>query len=144
MTGTLNVQLAVALLGAALLATSCEEPPRLSSPPKVVGWKRVAAFSGRGNLLTETFTSDTGSFRVHWEATNETAPGLGTLKVAFRSGDSGRVIMEPVDHRGVGKGTSEVSDMVRWYYLTIESTAVDWAVTIEEPIMGHSIFPSDP
>ena len=75
----------------------------------------MGAWSGRGNAQTESFTSDTGGFRVRWETRNETGPGAGTLKVIFRSGDSGRPIIEAVDARGVGRDEVEVADNVRWY-----------------------------
>ena len=88
--------------------------------------------------------SDNGSFRIHWETKNESSPGAGRLKVAFRSGDSGRVIIDAVDQKGVSSDSAEVGDMVRWYYLTIDSANVDWAVTVEEPIMGWTGFRSDP
>jgi hypothetical protein len=44
---------------------------------------------------------------VKWETKNETKPGQGTLKVVFRSGDSGRDIMDAVDARGVGRGVAD-------------------------------------
>ena len=88
--------------------------------------------------------SDNGTFRIHWEAKNESPPGKGTLKVAFRSGDSGRVIIDAVDHKGVGSDTAVVGDQVRWYYLTIDSANLDWSVSVEEPIMGHSVRRRDP
>jgi hypothetical protein len=110
----------------------------------VVGWKPLASWSGHGNLQTETFTSDNGSFRIHWETSNESPKGRGSLKVAFRSGDSGRVIIDAVDQKGVGRGSDEVGDNVRWYYLTIDSANIDWTVTVEEPIMGRTTSRTDP
>jgi hypothetical protein len=111
----------------------------------VVAWHVAGTWSGRGNVQTTTFTSDTGAFRVRWETRNETAPGQGRLKVQFRSGDSGRVIMEPVDQRGVGSGSVEAADHVlRWYYLTIEAEHLDWEVAVDEPVMGHTIPRADP
>jgi len=98
----------------------------------------VGAWSGRGNAQTESFTSDTGGFRVRWETRNESAPGAGRLKVVFRSGDSGRPIMEAVDARGVGHDEEEVADNVRWYFLTIESANVDWTVHVDERLRGHA------
>ena len=95
-------------------------------------------------MQTETFLSDTGVFRIHWETKNESPAGKGTLKVAFRSGDSGRVIIDAVDQKGVGRGSSEVDDMVRWYYLSIDSANVDWHVAVEEPIMGRIVPRTDP
>jgi hypothetical protein len=134
--------LAVATAAAAVSACRAPETP----PPadRIVGWRRVGAWSGRGDLQSQSFTSDTGEFRLHWEATNESAPGNGRLRVQFRSGDSGRVIVEPVDHRGTGKDTVQVADTVRWYYLTVESADVDWSLVVEEPIFGHSAPRADP
>jgi hypothetical protein len=128
----------------ALAACDAQGPPPLETPERVVAWKPVASWSGRGNLQTQTFTSDNGSFRIHWETTNESRTGQGTLRVAFRSGDSGRVIIDAIDQKGVGRGDREVGDMVRWYYLTIDSTNVDWRVTVEEPIMGRTMPRTDP
>ena len=67
-------------------------------------WKPVGSWVGRGDEQTETFTSDTGGFRVHWETTNETQAGGRRLRVVFRSGDSGREIIEAIDARGAGGG----------------------------------------
>jgi hypothetical protein len=61
------------------------------------------------------------------------------LKVVFRSGDSGRPIIEAVDVRGVGRDAEEVADNVRWYYLTIESAHVDWSVSVDERLRGRSL-----
>jgi len=132
--------LRIALVMSVLIASACESAPPVlppDQPLRVVGWKRLASWTGHGSMQTETFLSDTGVFRIHWETKNESSDGKGTLKVAFRSGDSGRVIIDAVDQKGVGRGSSEVDDMVRWYYLSIDSANVDWSVTVEEPIMGR-------
>jgi len=126
----------LAVTGAALVSlVACRKP---SPPPQqdIAVWKPVGSWSGRGSLQTESFTSDTGGFRVRWETRNETAPGAGTLRVTFRSGDSGRPIIEAVDVRGVGHDEEEVADNVRWYYLTIESANVDWTVSVDERLHG--------
>ena len=100
-------------------------------------WKPVGAWSGHGNAQTESFTSDTGGFRVHWEARNDKQPDAGRLRVVFRSGDSGREIIEAIDASGTGSGTEEVAaERPRWYYVTIESANVDWKVSIDERIEG--------
>ena len=134
------------ILAAAILTIACElaPPPEPNTPIRVVAWKRLASWSGRGNMQTETFMSDNGSFRIQWETKNESRPGAGTLTVAFRSGDSGRVIIDAVDQKGVGSDASIVGDQVRWYYLTIDSSNVDWSVTVEEPIMGRTVARTDP
>ena len=136
------------MVAAVLLSSSgcvSEDPaPQPEPPSHVVAWKPLRSWSGRGSMQTETFTSDNGSFRISWETSNESAGGAGRLRVAFRSGDSGRVIIDAVDQKGEGDGSEEVGDMVRWYYLTIDSANVDWRVTVEEPIMGRTIPRTDP
>ncbi len=126
-------------IGAALAAAAvaaCRSRPAAPPAHDVVVWHQVGAWSGRGNAQTETFTSDTGGFRVRWSTRNETKPGGGTLKVVFHSGDSGRPIIEAIDARGIGSGTEEVGDNVRWYFLTIESSNVEWSVAVDERVNG--------
>jgi hypothetical protein len=136
------------LIAASVAASGCMDAPAsvttVEPPPRIVAWKPLRAWSGHASMQTETFMSDNGSFRIRWEATNESAPGKGTLKVAFRSGDSGRVIIEAVDQRGPGSGSAEVGDMVRWYYLSIDSANLEWTVAVEEPIMGRTVVRTDP
>jgi hypothetical protein len=117
-----------------LLLTACDRGGATIADSRGLSWKPVGSWSGRGNVQTESFTSDTGGFRVLWETRNEAPPGTGRLKVVFRSGDSGREIMDAVDARGNGRGTAEVGDRPRWYFLTIESMNVEWTVTVEEPV----------
>lgn len=129
------------LLAILTLTIGCAAAPAPPQPPtRIVAWRKLASWTGHGNLQTETFLSDNGMFRLHWEATHESPPGKGTLKIAFRSGDSGRVIIDAVDRKGVGSDTIVVGDQVRWYYLTIDSTNVDWLVAVEEPVMGHEVM----
>jgi hypothetical protein len=133
----IGVAATVAAATVAVAACRSQAPPKPTARDVVI-WKEVGAWSGRGNIQTETFTSDTGGFRVRWETRNESTPGAGRLKVVFRSGDSGRPIIEAVDARGVGHDEEEVADNVRWYFLTIESTNVDWTVHVDERIRGTS------
>jgi hypothetical protein len=129
----------VLLLAVSLLVVGCGSTPAPQPPTRIVAWKRLGSWSGHANMQTETFLSDTGSFRVHWETKNESPAGTGRLKVAFRSGDSGRVIIEAVDCHGVGHDTAYVGDQVRWYYLSIDAQNIEWSVTVEEPVLGHTI-----
>jgi hypothetical protein len=123
---------------AAVMACCRSEPPRAATP--VVVWKPIHTWSGRGDVQTETFTSDSGGFRVHWQTKNERRAGAGRLRVVFRSGDSGREIIEAIDARGTGHGTEEVAaERPRWYYLTIESADVDWTVTVDERIDAQTV-----
>ncbi len=124
------------LLLLVVLGACRSETPR-PAPQPVVVWKPVGSWTGRGDRQTETFTSDTGGFRVHWETSGEAPAGAGRLRVVFRSGDSGREIIEAIDARGAGDGTEEVAaERPRWYYVTIESANVDWKVRVDERIEG--------
>jgi hypothetical protein len=123
-----------ACLASLVLLAGCRQQP--PDPPKaVIVWKPIGSWAGRGDKQTETFTSDNGGFRVHWETANETPTGAGRLRVVFRSGDSGREIIEAIDAHGTGGGTEDVAaERPRWYYITIESANVDWKVSIDERI----------
>jgi hypothetical protein len=133
---------AAAIAAIVLVLAGCRS--RSERPParEVSIWRKVGSWSGRGNIQTETFTSDTGAFRVTWETRNETAPGAGRLYAVFRSGDSGREIMDAVKTQGVGRGVEHVSaERPRWYYLSIDSANVDWAITVDEEIPGQAPQP---
>jgi hypothetical protein len=134
---SLRRQLLSTLLAACALSAACGRQPE--PPPREVSiWHQVGAWSGRGNKQTETFTSDTGAFRVTWETRNESPPGAGTLYAVFRSGDSGREIMDGVKVTGVGRGVEHVAaERPRWYYLSIDSANVDWSITVDEEIPGQ-------
>ena len=123
------------LLLTLLLVGACHSEPSRPQTKEVVVWRQLGSWSGRGDRQTETFTSDGGGFRVHWEMRNEPRPDAGRLRVVFRSGDSGREIIEAIDARGAGGGTEEVAaERPRWYYLTIESADADWKVSVDERI----------
>jgi hypothetical protein len=126
------------LLLAVLSWAACRSGPSAVKEDIYV-FKQVGSWSGRGNAQTETFTSDTGGFRVRWETRNEAPQGNGRFKVIFRSGDSGRPIIEAVDFHGVGRSTAEVADDVRWYYITVESANVDWSVNVDERLRGRAV-----
>ena len=130
-----RVPLALALFLAVAPLFGCRSEQTPPQPNEFVIWKRLGSWSGRGNAQTENFTSDTGGFRVHWETTNAARADAARLRVVFRSGDSGREIIEAIDAHGVGQGVEEVAaERPRWYYLTIESADVDWKVSVDERI----------
>jgi hypothetical protein len=142
---TSRVTIALALVAACSGCRSNSAPPQPSASKEVVVWKTVGSWSGRGNTQTETFTSDTGGFRVRWETKNPARPNTGHLHVVFRSGDSGREIIDAVNEKNVGADhdTTEVSaERPRWYYLTIDSADVDWIVVVDERIDARVKAPS--
>lgn len=130
---------AAAIAAIVIVVAGCRSRSEPPTAREVSIWHKVGSWSGRGNVQTETFTGDTGAFRVTWETRNETAPGAGRLYAVFRSGDSGRDIMDAVKTQGIGRGVEYVSaERPRWYYLSVDSANVDWAITVDEEIPGQA------
>lgn len=104
-----------------------------------MGYRTLGTWTGDASIFTETITSDSAAFRVHWQATPKSAaaPDTGSLSVIFRSGDSGNPIINAVDIAKPGEGVVSVAaERPRWYYLDIQSADVNWTVRVEEPIYG--------
>src|SRR5919197_3700519 len=127
------------LLGAALLLVpaGCSRSARPPAAAKTLVWHSIGSWSGRGNAQTGTFTSDSGTLRVRWEARNETAGRTGTLKLVVESAISGRSIAIAADQRGVGRGESVVAeDSTSPVYVLVESSDVDWSFSVEEGLVA--------
>jgi hypothetical protein len=122
-----------------VLVTGCKPAQKASAKAATVPWSRVGSWSGHGNAQTESFDIGYTQVRVRWETRNEKSPGAGTLVVTVNSAVSGRELAVAVDHRGTGGDTAYVSVDPHWSYLVIESSNVDWSVTVEEPALvdGH-------
>lgn len=139
-----RVRYAVVCLGVAVLtSTACTQqkiiPPPPVDPEELVGYRTLGIWTGDASIFTETITSDSAAFRVHWEATpkSASAPDTGSLSVIFRSGDSGNPIINAVNVTRPGEGVVSVAaERPRWYYLDIQSADVNWTVRVEEPIYG--------
>jgi hypothetical protein len=131
-----------ALLLAALAAgaaTGCraraDQPPKPAAP--TVAWHQLGKWSGRGNLQTESFTSDTGTLRIRWETTARTsdaAAGTGAFRLTAHSAISGRPLQEVVDHGGPGSGIGYVQQDPHVFYVVVDSNDVNWTFTVEEAI----------
>lgn len=117
--------------------------PANAATREVVVWRSIGSWSGRGNMQTESFTSDTGSLRVRWHTSHEVRPGDGTFRLTLHSAISGRPLVEAVDHRGVGADTSYVSEDPRVFYVVVDSARVEWSFTIDEGIGARTIGASD-
>ena len=128
------VQRALAVsVAATLLSLGCSRPPaREVSREEVVG-----SWSGRGNLQTESFVGLTGSLRMHWQTKNESPKGKGSFRLILHSAVSGRELQEPVDHQGVGEGTEYVAEDPRVFFMSAESSNLDWSFSVEEAVFGR-------
>lgn len=131
----------VGVASAALASSSCDRranqvPPR---DERSVAWRQLGSWSGRGSLQTESFTSDTGTLRVRWEATPAAGSGKaqaspGSFRLEARSAISGRLLEQVVDHVGAGHGVGYVQQDPHVFYVVVESTRLNWQFTVEEAI----------
>jgi hypothetical protein len=130
----------VGIVAAALGAGACG--PRADGSPRsgqAVVWRQLGSWSGHGSLQTESFTSETGTLRVRWEATTPaappgTAPVAGQLRLDAHSAISGRLLQQVVDHAGAGRGIGYVQQDPHVFYVVVESTQLNWQFTVEEAI----------
>jgi hypothetical protein len=132
-----------AVLLAALVAVAaggCRA--RADQPPKPaaqsIAWHQLGTWSGRGNLQTESFTSETGALRVRWETTPQTGdaapPATGAFRLTAHSAISGRPLQEVVDQRGLGHGVGYVQQDPHVFYVVVDSIHLSWKFTVEEAI----------
>jgi hypothetical protein len=106
------------------------------TPQRVVVWRAIGSWSGRGNRQTESFTSDTGALRVRWTTNREAPAGAGAFRLTAHSAISGRLLEQVVDHRGAGSGVGYVNQDPHVFYLMVESDRLDWTFSVEEGIAG--------
>src|SRR4051812_4132193 len=87
-----------------------EQPPQPAA--QAIAWHPLGSWSGRGNLQTESFTSDTGALRVRWETSPQPGDAASAARGAFHvtahSAISGRPLQDVVDHTGIGRGIGYV------------------------------------
>ena len=113
-----------------VFSVGCRKP---SEPQQIVAVTRpVGSWQGRGTATVGDIPSETGRFRITWQTSNESAPGLGTFKLTLRSAISGRTLGIVADHKGVGTGTAEYDEGPRTYDFLVESANVDWSFRVEE------------
>jgi hypothetical protein len=124
----------IAVLTAALLV-GCRPERKVEDKPAALAWQKVGSWSGRGNAQTDSFDIGFSQCRIRWETRNEHPPGQGTLHVTVNSAVSGRELAVAVDTRGVGHELAYVGVDPHFSYLVIDSSNIDWSVTVEEPAL---------
>jgi len=110
----------------------CGHESEQQPKPTFVVWRTVWSWTGHGDYQSESF-NESGEWRIKWETHNEKPPGTGRFKVTVSSAVSGRSILVPIDHKGEGHNIAYIRDEPRPYYLVIDSSNIDWSVTVEEP-----------
>ncbi len=116
---------------------------KLSDGRDEVIWERLGAWSGAKSLQTESFTSDTGAFRMAWETRAGKDPGAGTFLLTLHSAISGRPLQVVVDHRGPGGATAYVNDDPRIFFAVVDASNLEWSFTVDEAIATR-IVPKRP
>ena len=94
----------------------------------------MGSWSGHTSLQTESFGSDTGMLRLHWESHNDGASAAGRLKIAIHSAVSGRQLAVVVDHEGSGSDLAYVNEDPREFYLVVEAKQASWNMALEEGV----------
>ncbi|HLX45232.1 MAG TPA: hypothetical protein VKR43_17415 [Bryobacteraceae bacterium] len=124
------------LIVAALANIACHSA-RKPDPKPIVVWHPIAAWTGHGNQQTDSFEMGNAEWRIKWETTQESSPGAGRFKVDVHSAISGRPLIAAVDYSGVGHDMTYVTEDPRLFYLVIDSSNVNWAITVEESIVTN-------
>jgi hypothetical protein len=124
----------IIVLTAAILG-GCRSESKVEAKPAPLAWQTLGTWSGRGNAQTDSFDIGFSQCRIRWETRNETSPGQGSFHVTVNSAVSGRELALAVDHRGAGHDVAYVGVDPHFSYLVIESSNVDWSVTVEEPAL---------
>jgi len=123
----MHCRLVVAALVLSLVSACKSEPP----PPQLESvTSALGAWQGRGST-TIGFVSDSGRFRIRWNAKNESPPRSGRLHLTVHSAVSGRPLQEVLDYRGEGSGSVDFSDDPRSYNLMVDSANVDWSIAVD-------------
>jgi len=123
------------LIGAVVMIAGCQsEKPKPQTKVRQIGWRPIQSWSGQGTTQTESFNIESTQWRIRWATKNEKAPGTGRFHLMVHSAVSGRPIMEAVDSKGVGSGTAYVTEDPRLYHLVIDSSGVDWSISVDEAV----------
>ncbi len=129
----LAVAVVAIVASTALVYRSDGRTHREPSTRRVVQWRAMGSWSGRGNAQTESFPTTTGALRLQWRA-ERNPPANGTFQLTLHSAVSGRPIVRAIDQRGAGHDVSYVDTSPRTLYGVIEAPDLDWSVTIEEAV----------
>ncbi len=120
-----NFVVAVVLAAA---ASACKADPPSHQLEAVTS--ALGSWQGEGSA-TLGFVSDSGRFRIRWDAKNESPPKSGRLHLTIHSAVSGRPLQDVLDYRGEGSGAVDFSDDPRSYNIMVESANVEWSIAVD-------------
>lgn len=129
---------ALSVAAAAVLSVAAcgrgKQPTAAQPPERKIVFRSLGSWSGHGNLQTESFTSDTGTLRVKWEAKPVSGAKTPSFRLDAHSAISGRLLQPVVDQPGGGKGVGYVQQDPHVFYMVVEADGVNWQFTVEEAI----------
>jgi hypothetical protein len=121
--------------GLILFAGGCRAPA--PPAPRVVAVTRPGGtWEGTGDR-TIGFVSDSGRFRILWEAHAEDRSKGATFRLAVHSAVSGRPIQVAADVHEEGRGTYDFDDDPRPYNFMVESANARWSFSVEEIVAAR-------
>lgn len=95
-------------------------------------------------MQTESFTGETGSFRIKWDARAGqgpvkkppagTAPVPGTFKLTIHSSISGRPLQVAVEQSGPGADTAYVNEDPRVFFAVVDASNIEWSFSVDEAV----------
>jgi len=130
----------LALVACTILATpACRSEAK--PQPSAIVWRPMASWSGRGSSQTDTFTSDTGGFRVKWETRNENPAGTGVFELTLHSAISGRLVAPVVEQRGIGHDVAYVYEGPHVFYFVVSSANLHWTFAGKEGVTARMTTP---
>jgi len=112
-------------------AQANQTPPQRRS---TLVWRPLGSWSGHGSMQTESFTSDTGALRVHWETTTTSAAPEAAFRLTAHSAISGRPLQQVVETAGAGSGIGYVQQDPHVFYMVVDAKDLNWKFTVEEAI----------
>ena len=119
------------VLASALACGPAPESARETTQPAKPVTRELGSWTGAGNT-TLGFVSESGSFRITWKARNRDNAQPGSFQLTLRSGISGRPLKVIAEHRGAGGDSVEFGDDPRMYEFLVESSGIDWSISVVE------------
>jgi hypothetical protein len=129
--GTILLALSALAMGA------CNPRSAPVSKEPTIGWRHVASWSGDSNTQTESFNMESGQWRIRWQTSNKQPSSAGNFRAIVHSSVSGRFVQVAAEHQGAGSGIAYIAEDPRQFFLDIESTGVDWKVSVEEGVIAE-------
>lgn len=116
-------------------ATSTPDGTTSTTSATASAARQLGSWKGQGNT-TLGFVSESGSFRINWSARNEDSAHPGRFQLTLRSGISGRPLKVIADHQGASGGSVEFGDDPRMYEFLVDSSGIDWSISVDETFAG--------